>query len=67
MARRTLFTVTDGHFHPQQTTTYEIAPDDQRFLMARVAGAGEDEQVSRLILVQDWIEEVKARVGEGGR
>jgi serine/threonine-protein kinase len=42
---------------------YDVSPDDQRFLMARVVAGGDGAVgVGRLILVQNWIEELKARV-----
>jgi serine/threonine-protein kinase len=45
---------------------YDVSPDDQRFLLARVVGGGDGtggtDLIGRLILVQNWIEELKARV-----
>jgi len=45
---------------------YDISPDDQRFLMRRtVEGRADRESVDtrRLILVQNWFQELKERVG----
>jgi serine/threonine-protein kinase len=57
--RRALFSI-DGYLtdrHPQ----YDVAPDDQRFLMLRdLGGAGEK---TELIVVENVIEELKAKVG----
>ena len=47
--------------------SYDITADDQRFLMTRFA-IYTDEDVGdnrRLILVQNWFEELKQRVGSG--
>jgi hypothetical protein len=42
-------------------TCFDISPDDRRFLMVRMRGAGVEE-APRLIVVENWMEEVKARV-----
>ncbi|HEX9690515.1 MAG TPA: protein kinase [Gemmatimonadales bacterium] len=42
-------------FHPQ----YDVTPDGQRFVMVRFRGAGE---AGDLIVVENWFEELKARV-----
>jgi serine/threonine-protein kinase len=45
------------------TILYDITPDDQRFLMVRrYQGDPEDAQSARLILVQNFFEELEARV-----
>jgi len=47
--------------------SYDITADDQHFLMRRLA-IGTDEEVGdtlRLILVQNWFEELKAKMGPG--
>ena len=57
--RRVLFTNPDyelGGLHPP----YDVAPGDNRFLMIRVLPREEDR---RLILVQNFFEELKAKVG----
>ena len=41
---------------------YDISSDDQRFLMGRVVGGGETEDSQRLILVQNFFEELRERV-----
>ncbi len=45
-----------GGLHP----AYDVAPDDNRFLMIRVLPGEEDR---RMILVQNFFEELKAKVG----
>ena len=44
---------------------YDIAPDDQRFLMLRLALAptGVDDGDTRFILVENWFEELRDLVG----
>ena len=42
--------------HPQ----YDVSPDDQRFVMLRMGTEGED---SQLILVTNWFEELRERMG----
>ncbi len=37
-----------------------VAPDDQRFVMIRFRGGGD---AGELIVVENWVEELKARVG----
>ncbi len=44
-------------FHPR----YDVAPDDQRFVMIRFRGGGD---AGELIAVENWFEELKARVGK---
>jgi eukaryotic-like serine/threonine-protein kinase len=48
--------------------TYDITADDQRFLLVRSARSEEAVQ-TRIILVQNWFEELKATLGDarGGR
>ena len=41
-------------------TYYDVSPDDQRFLMIR---RGELEQEASVILVQNFFEELKEKVG----
>jgi serine/threonine-protein kinase len=43
-------------------TNFDIAPDDERFIMQRVIGSDAG-GVGSLILVENWFEEVKQRVG----
>ena len=53
-----LFSIADympGDGHPQ----YDVSPDDQRFVMLRIEGGVDDE----LILVTNWFEELRQRMG----
>jgi serine/threonine-protein kinase len=61
--RRVLFSVPDGIYFANNSTSYLVTEDDQRFLMARVAGTGEEQNQDELILVQNFFEELKERVG----
>jgi serine/threonine-protein kinase len=46
---------------PNWCCQWDIAPGDQRFLMARLVGTG-NSAVQQIILVQNWLQEVKAKV-----
>jgi serine/threonine-protein kinase len=72
------FTTSGSTFRPGQVTPlfavggeyefnardpfYDVAPDDQRFLLARTAGLEGADQGRRYILVQNFFEELKRRV-----
>jgi len=43
-------------------TVFDVSPDDQRFLMVRPVGAEQGAQTA-LILVENWFEELKTKVG----
>ena len=62
LERETLFALGSDYFVVDGADFYDIAPDDQRFLMARLAsglgGSGDD----RFILVTNWFEELLERV-----
>ncbi len=60
--RSQLFELTPSTMVGDRTTQYDVAADG-RFLMLRTASGDEDE--SRLVLVRNFLEEVKARVGSG--
>ena len=43
--------------------TYDVSPDGQRFLMLKQSSvAGESSPSARMVLVQNWFEELKRRV-----
>ena len=45
------------------TVPYAVTPDDGGFVMARVyRPAGQEEEALQLVVVQNWLEEVKQRV-----
>ena len=56
--QRVLFSLVDYQTDDPHTP-YAVSSDDQRFMMIRRAGAAQGE----LILVQNWFEELKAKVG----
>ena len=43
-------------------TLYDVTPDDQRFVMLRI-GDDENAVASELILVENWFEELRERMG----
>ena len=58
----TLFTVGENYILQTGGNYYDIGPDDERFLMLRVAGtSGDTGGDGRFILVQNWFEELKER------
>ncbi|MGD8322178.1 MAG: protein kinase [Gemmatimonadota bacterium] len=59
--QRVLFAIGSQYGVNTDYTYFDISPDDRRFLMVRLKGAGVDETPA-LIVVENWMEEVKARV-----
>jgi hypothetical protein len=60
--RRVLFPVGDEYELSTNYTAYDLASDDQRFLMVRVVGADEASRPGAMIVVENWLEELKAKV-----
>ena len=60
--KRTLFTVPVGFIYGVNYDFYDITSDDQRFLMARPRRTDLDES-NHLILVKNWFEELRERMG----
>ncbi len=59
----TLFDAT-GYIMLEGLDTYDIGPDDERFLMLRLPGLdGDTGGGGRFILVQNWFEELRQRLG----
>jgi len=59
-----LFTLGPEYIAGDGIDWYDIGPDDERFLMVRFAPASfETSSDVRLILVQNWFEELRERVG----
>jgi len=56
---RTPFATTAEYLGSGSTRNFDISPDDQRLLVLRIEGGVEDE----LILVENWAEELRQRVG----
>ena len=46
----------DDLYHPR----YDLSPDDRRFVMIKRGG---DLEGTELIMIENWIEELKAKVG----
>ena len=42
--------------------TYDVSPDGKRFLMIKESGSGEETEPSQVILVQNWLDELKRLV-----
>ncbi len=61
---QTLFNVGSDYFLNQGLDTHDIGPDDERFLMLRAVGlSGDTGGDSRFILVVNWFEELRQRLG----
>jgi serine/threonine-protein kinase len=61
--RRTLFSVADRFLNAQPNyASWDVAPDDQRFIMLQVGGGNSDE-VGRLVVVQNFFRELEERMG----
>ena len=61
LERETLFTVSPRSRQGDLDTAYDLSPDDQRFLMVRSVRSVTGE--SRTIMVQNFFEVLKERVG----
>ena len=57
--RRVLFSMQGYRSNPQHQQ-YDVTPDGQRFVMIRNRGV---EETSELIVVENFFEELKAKVG----
>ena len=63
LRRETLFDAS-GYFLAAGTDLLDIGPDDERFLMLRIAGvSGDTGSGGRFILVTNWFEELRQRMG----
>ena len=62
LGRETLFTIPPEYAAFEADDFYDVSPDGERFLMVRPVPEGGDEAKSRYILVQNFFEELKARV-----
>ena len=60
--RRTLFTVPPGYMVAGSSDFYDIAPDDQRFLMGRFVGFLGNVGSGKHILILNWLQELKRLV-----
>jgi len=64
-ARQTLFRFPRGMLTSGIRVYYDVSPDDQRFMAMRELGA-EEERPPTVILVENWLQEVRQRVEGGG-
>jgi len=46
---------------------WDVSPDDRRFLMVRTAGVSQASGAGRLIVVENWVQELRAKVAAGQR
>ena len=51
-----------GYIRNNAYVMYDVASDDQRFVMLRI-GDSENAMASELILVENWAEELRQRMG----
>ena len=63
LQRETLFVLETGVLVDPGVSIFEIAPDDQRFLMIRLTLTVPTGESGRFILVENWFEELRERVG----
>ena len=61
--RRALFPLGAEYHIDLWYASYDVTPDDQHFLLARVVGSGDGSEAARLIVVENWFEELRERVG----
>ena len=63
--QRTLFSHGSEYVRGTNYAAYDVSPDDQRFVMIRrtIGGAGQGQDSTRLMFVENWFEELKAKVG----
>jgi Tol biopolymer transport system component len=60
--RRDLFKVPAGFYFNDVDFSFDVTPDDQRFIMQRAVAATEAAVTPPMVLIENWGEEVKARV-----
>ena len=61
--RRTLFSLTERFLNGQPNyASWDVAPDDQRFIMLQIGG-GDESEVSELIVVQNFFRVLRERIG----
>jgi len=65
--RRALFDLPDGVIAGPTVFPFDVAPDDQRFIMQRLVTTGEAAPRPPMVLIENWAEEVKEKVRAQGR
>jgi hypothetical protein len=66
LARDTLFRIPPRIDSPSWRVSYDVSPDDQRFLMVRNVTRDEPSVEFQLMLIENWTTEVKERMREAG-
>lgn len=61
LRRRALFDIPNAFYFANFTTSFDISPDGERFLMARAASQDTPDR-RRFVLVKNWIREVEERI-----
>ncbi|NJD18270.1 MAG: hypothetical protein FIA95_03175, partial [Gemmatimonadetes bacterium] len=57
--RRALFKLPDGFTTAPLIFPFDVSPDDQRFIMQRALDLGDAAMMPRMVLIENWGEEVK--------
>ena len=60
--RRTLFKLGPEYVFSSNYTPFDVSPDDRRFLMVRDRGISGTGQAAPLVLIENWLEELKAKL-----
>ncbi len=61
--QQALFPLGSEYHLSSDYTAYDVAPDDDHFVIVRDFRGGEDRVKSTLIIVDNWFEELRAKVG----
>ena len=61
--QRVLFELGAEYLLSNNYSPFDIHPDDERFLMMRLAGVESASGAGQLIVVENWFEEVKQKMG----
>ena len=61
--QRVLFELGAEYLLSNNYSPFDIHADDERFLMMRIIGAGDDTNPGQMIVVENWFEEVKQKMG----
>ncbi len=63
-APRKLFALGSGLVGSNTVPLYDLTPDDQRFVMARLAASNQAPGAGQLIVVENWFTELKAKMAK---
>ena len=61
--RRVLFPLGTEYWLSANYAAYDVAADDEHLFMVRRFASGDELVGSTLIIVENWLEELKAKVG----